>query len=392
MRIVFVHNAYTSYRVPLFNALSKHFDVDFLFHKIYGSTEERPDFNFEVLFGLGIPFIESAYTFAPFLFIHLLKKKYHVFIGAGSGYVDTLVTFLIAKLLRKPFILWDVSWFTVRSFLRLLRFPFDRHIALHSDAVVLPGSKSKEFFMAMGVSEDKIFRSPNVSLFTITNDTKKKSKVLKNSLKVKRKERIILYFGRIMEEKGIHYLIQAFHRLQKEIDNTRLIVACSIPREHYEKIISYSIREREEYERELIDLCNRIGNIDILNVVTDDEKIACFHLADVFVLPSIYVSPQEGLETWGLVLNEAMSIGKPVIATNIVGGAYDLIISGYNGFIVPEKDIDALHTAMREIITDHDLRLKMSMRSMNLIQTKFKLEDAVSGFRNAIEYVSWKNA
>lgn len=230
MRIAFVHNAYTFYRIPLFNALSKHFDIDFLFHRIYGSMEERPKFNFEVLFGCGIPFVESDYTFAPFMLIHLLKKKYHVFIGAGSGYIDTLTTFIIAKLLRKPFVLWDVSWFRLRSFFRLLRFPFSRYVALHSNAIVVPGLKSKEFYISMGVPDDKIFRSPNVSSLNVTSKTIEKAKELKNRLEIEGKEKIVLFFGRISEVKGVEYLIKAYSRLQNEM-NVRLVVASSLPGE-----------------------------------------------------------------------------------------------------------------------------------------------------------------
>ncbi|MHA1409585.1 MAG: hypothetical protein ACTSQY_04590 [Candidatus Odinarchaeia archaeon] len=234
MKIAFVHNAFTSYRIPLFNELSKQFDIDFFFHKIYGLSEEKSIFNHKILFGMRFPFIVSDYTFSPFLFINLLRKKYHVFIGAGSGYIDTLVTFLIAKCLRKPFILWDVSWFRVRSIFILFRFPFFRYMALHSDAVVLPGLKSMEFYKSLGIPETKIFRSPNVISLKITSKAVDKLKEIKTNLKIK-DDKVVLFFGKILCVKGLEYLIKAYSKLQKEM-NVRLIIASSLQGDkNYEK-------------------------------------------------------------------------------------------------------------------------------------------------------------
>lgn len=372
-KTVFVHNAYAFYRLPLFERLSRYLNIDFLFSEIYGPVKSEPNFNFRILFSFKVPKIKSYY-FTPFLPITLIKGKYNLFIGAGIGMINTYLTFLVAKFLRKPFVLWDVSWFMKKTPLRLMRFPIVRYVATHSDAVVIPGLKSESFYLSIGVPRDKIFRSPNVISLKITDNVRSKVRELRNKLGIETGETIVLFFGRIMEVKGIEYLIKAFYRLQKEI-NARMIIASSLSGE-------------KEYENKMRRLCNDLNlrRVNFLNIEREDEKNACFVLADIFVLPSVFTD--DGAETWGMVLNEAMSIGKPVIATNAVGGAYDLIKDGFNGFIVPEKDADALFEAIKKIMLFPELRTKMDKRSREIIRANFTLKNAVEGFTSAVEYVS----
>jgi len=374
MKIAFVHNAYTSYRIHFFNELSKYYDVDYFFHKKYGSTKLKPIFKYKILLGAKIPFLMSDYTYAPFLFLHLLRRKYHIFIGAGSVYIDTLITFIISKLLRKPFILWDVTWFMPKTFLTIFRYPIVRYIIKYSDAIVLPGSKSKEYHLMIGATNGNIFISPNVIFLTITNIAQKKVKNYQNELQIQLNEIIVLFFGKIIRIKGIEYLIKAFSKLPDNI-NSRLIIASSLPGE-------------VNYEKELKNICTKQGltNVNFLKIITENDKVALFLLSDIFVLPSIVT--KEGIaETWGMVLNEAMSVGKPVIATDAVGGAYDLIINNVNGYIVSYKNVLLLNKALDKIISDPYMKNMMGLKSKKIIEEKFSLKNAVDGFSKAINTV-----
>ena len=87
-----------------------------------------------------------------------------------------------------------------------------------------------------------------------------------------------------------------------------------------------------------------------------------------------------------MVLNEAMYFGKPVIATETVGAAYDLIKDGGNGFIVLEKDVQALNMALLKIINDNELRKSMGRMSKKIIEEGYKWSDMVKGFEKAIAF------
>ena len=80
-----------------------------------------------------------------------------------------------------------------------------------------------------------------------------------------------------------------------------------------------------------------IKNIHFMGYV--DAKAYCYKACDVFVLPSILLDDHQ-YEAWGLVINEAMAFGKPIITTDAVGAAEDLVKDGYNGYIVKNKSVE----------------------------------------------------
>jgi glycosyltransferase involved in cell wall biosynthesis len=87
------------------------------------------------------------------------------------------------------------------------------------------------------------------------------------------------------------------------------------------------------------------------------------------------------------VLNEAMYFGKPVVATEMVGAAHDLIENGINGYIVPEKNAEALSEALIKIIHDDQLRKSMGLMSKQIIERRYKVSHMVKGFEDAINFV-----
>jgi glycosyltransferase involved in cell wall biosynthesis len=119
--------------------------------------------------------------------------------------------------------------------------------------------------------------------------------------------------------------------------------------------------------------------------IRPEKALAYYAIADIFVLPS--VTMPTGKETWGLVVNEAMNLGVPVVATHAVGAAAGgLVQSGVNGFVVPERDSKALAEAMGRILNDDGLRAEMSRNARRSI-AGWDNERMVEGFQDAIEYV-----
>jgi glycosyltransferase involved in cell wall biosynthesis len=96
--------------------------------------------------------------------------------------------------------------------------------------------------------------------------------------------------------------------------------------------------------------------------------------------------PVPGKEPWGLVVNEVMNQGVPVVATAAVGAAAGgLVQSGVNGVVVPERDSAALAQAMERILTDAKLREEMSQNARRII-AEWNNERMVQGFQQAIAY------
>ena len=105
-----------------------------------------------------------------------------------------------------------------------------------------------------------------------------------------------------------------------------------------------------------------------------------FDLATVFVLPSQH-------EPWGLIVNEAMNAHRPVIVSDDVGCAPDLIEDGINGFIYPVGNVDALTDALRRVIETPGAAEAMGERAFERI-AGWSFEQDIQGLRKALEHVA----
>ena len=268
------------------------------------------------------------------LWYHLVKGKFNLFIAGDALNISTIMTFIIAKLLMKPFILWEERWFWIKNMKASLIWPLIRLISLKSHALVVPGRKAKEFYIKLGIKEEKIFTAPNASLISISKSHRIKAKELRKKLNLKNKV-VILYLGRVIKLKGVEILLRAVAKICSEgFNNVYLIIAGDVDDPH-----------RVRLNR----LCKELGlnNVYFAGFVSVDDRAVYLQLADI--VTSIY-------EVWGLVINEAMSVGKPVISTTSGGGACELIKNGINGYIVPPGDVDALSKALKKLIQDSCLR------------------------------------
>jgi len=151
----------------------------------------------------------------------------------------------------------------------------------------------------------------------------------------------ILFVGRLEKRKGVGYLLKAYKRVRQEIPNSRLI------------IVGPGTRLRGKYERQV----KRSGLKDVVFVgyVSYDELPRYYETADIFCAPAI------GWESFGIILLEAMAMGKPIIASNIDGYA-SLVTHGVEGLLVPPKDEEMLAQALITLMANESLRREMGAR------------------------------
>ena len=144
----------------------------------------------------------------------------------------------------------------------------------------------------------------------------------------------ILFFGRIVDYKGIQYLIEAVPLIIKQIPDVNVIIAGRGDFAKYNSLIQTP------------------ENFEIINEFIPDEVVAkLFQRASIIVLPYI-----EGSQTG--IIPIAYSFKKPVIATD-VGSIQEVVEDGVTGFIVPPRDSSALAKAILRILKDDDLRMRM---------------------------------
>jgi glycosyltransferase involved in cell wall biosynthesis len=114
----------------------------------------------------------------------------------------------------------------------------------------------------------------------------------------------------------------------------------------------------------------------LLGDLDQDALLEAYVAADVFVLLSLR-------ETWGVVVNEAAASGLPLVLSDRVGAARDLLRDGENGFLVPAADVDAVAEALRQLAADPELRRRMGERSLELV-SGWGYEPSVENFVAAV--------
>lgn len=151
----------------------------------------------------------------------------------------------------------------------------------------------------------------------------------------------ILFVGRLEKQKGANYLIRAYKRVRQEVPNSRLI------------IVGPGTRLRGKYEKEVA----RSGLKDVIFVGGKPQS----ELPQYYKTADVFCAPATGLESFGIVLLEAMAVGKPIVATNIEG--YNSVLThGVEGLLVPPKNEEMLARALVSLLTNEPLRQEMGAR------------------------------
>jgi phosphatidyl-myo-inositol alpha-mannosyltransferase len=153
----------------------------------------------------------------------------------------------------------------------------------------------------------------------------------------------ILFIGRLEKRKGVGYLLSAFRRLKKEMPNTRLIIA------------GPGTRLRGKYEHWVKTW--KVDDVVFAGMVPYQDLPRYYRTADIFCAPAITQ------ESFGIVLLEAMAMGKPIVATNIEGYA-SVVSHGQEAWLVRPKDSRKLSDALAMLIRDEKLRKEMGARGL----------------------------
>jgi glycosyltransferase involved in cell wall biosynthesis len=164
-----------------------------------------------------------------------------------------------------------------------------------------------------------------------------------------REENIIVFIGRLTIMKGISYLIQALPTVLSAVPDTSLVIIG-------DGVLANELRA----------LSRRLGidsHIRFMGSVPDKDLPQILSLASVVVLPSI-------TEGFGLVLLEAMSMEKAVVATR-VGGIQDVVIDGKTGFLVEKRNVDELAEAILGVLSDQELAKSMGDFGRKLVREKY---------------------
>ena len=162
---------------------------------------------------------------------------------------------------------------------------------------------------------------------------------------------IFLFVGRIVRDKGINELVEAFVQLNQKYADCRLVLVGSFE----DNLDPISAKTRQ-----MIKAC---PDIDVLGEKLGDELVDCYASADCYVFPSY----REGFPNTVL---EAGAMGLPCIVTDI-NGSREIIEEGRNGVIIPPRDASALYQAMERMLTDVEVHERMAANAREGVASRF---------------------
>jgi glycosyltransferase involved in cell wall biosynthesis len=216
-------------------------------------------------------------------------------------------------------------------------------------AWLVPGSLARDHIVRYGARPDRTIVFPlTVDVHALTlraNELRPRRFELRSRLGIEEGAVAILHVGRLIEQKAPDDLVRAVARAHSE---TALPLT----------LVLVGDGPEEQRLRTLAD------DLDVPTVfagmLAGDDLIAAYVAADVFALVS-------RRETWGVVVNEAMASGLPLVLSDQVGAARDLLELGANGALVPAGVVAAQGAALAKLAADPELRSAYGRRSRELV-------------------------
>ncbi len=232
------------------------------------------------------------------------------------------------------------------------------------------GSLAREYLISYGGRADRMFLLPNTCDVTRFSREREPTTACRDTV---RRELglgtgpVVLFVGRLTLAKGVDTLLRAFAALcadegpagvgsPRKSDDDRTVPRHAPDAPHL--LIVGEGEQRAELEA-LAGALRIAARVRFAGSMPWEGLPLTYAAVDLFVLPSRF-------EPWGAVVNEALASGLPVIASDAVGCAQDLVQPGLNGWIVPAGDVSSLARVLREALADRERLAAMGAASARL--------------------------
>jgi glycosyltransferase involved in cell wall biosynthesis len=383
LKILITHNIqWSHYKAIVFSALAQlqnENDFDLYVLQIAAIEKQRiglgdidtsiHQYPYKLLFDMpleDIPVYKMVYSVVRQLF----KMDYDVIAIPGYAYAFCWIGMVISKIRGKRLVMTFDSTESdhPRGFLKeAIKKVFLRNFS----TFLCYGTKSREYLMKLGACPDNIFircqATDNKRISMIYNKTllSRSSKLLE----LKMPPFNFIYTGRLSSEKNLITLLKAFKTFKQKHTAAKewgLIIVGDGPERH---LLATWIADQQ------------LSDVYFAGWQSWLEVPTYFALGDVFILPSLS-------EAWGLVVNEAMACGLPVVVSDRCGAAYDLVSENKNGFTFSALDEGRLTDILTFFADNKTERVNMGLESLNIIESyspEVAAQQMLFGFRKAFE-------
>ena len=344
-RVLFLTNFASPYRVHFFDELGKYQDVTVLYSDRVEDITHRDKSWFEDGKG-GFHPVQLTKTLGIkdenlcLDVLTWLKKPWDAIVIGGYSSPTAILAMLYLRLRGIPF--WmEVDGGLVRQE-RKIKYLIKRALVRLAPKWLSSGRFTTDYLVHYGAEPEKVVNYPFTSLYghnllpeTVSRQEKQQ---LRQELGIP-EEHMVLSIGQFIHRKGFDVLLRSAVSLDK---NVGIYIVGGEATEEYKKM-------KEEL---------RLVNVHFLGFQKKDVLAKFYKAADLFVLPT-----REDI--WGLVINEAMAYGLPVITTDRCVAGLELVEEGRNGYIVPVEDEQVLADKMRvALASDMEVMGKASLEKI----------------------------
>lgn len=354
IKVLYQVNIPSPYRVDFFNELGKMCDLTVLFER---ETSDGRDLNwhnysfdnFRAVFLKGKK-VKDDLALSFEVIKYLKRICFDIIVIGGYATPTGMLAIRYLRTRKIPFIL-NVDGGLIPKQEHPLRSTIKRHFIGSASYWLSTGKNTSKYLKHYGAKENNIFIYPFTTMFekdvipeVLDYEDKK---CYKDKLNIE-EDKMILTVGRFVHIKGFDVLLNVSKDLPK---NYGVYFVGGEPTEEYLKL-------KEDHN---------LTNVHFIGFKSKEKLKEYYKASDLFVLPT-----REDI--WGLVINEAMSFGLPIISTDKCVAGVELVKNYENGFIVPTDDSNSILKKINKIFSDKKLASKMSEVSLER-SLKYTLEN-----------------
>lgn len=351
MKVLFMSNIPSPYRLDFFNEFGKYCELTVSFEGKKATDRDEKWVGDNNIYYTAIYLkgkrTKSDQFFCPGI-ISLIKQKYNYIIVGNYSSMTSMYAIEYMRIHKIPFLIEADGGLVSKE--SNFKYKIKRHFISSATAWLSSGNATTEYFLHYGAKKEKVYNYPFTSLreedILKKTPTVEEKNAAKKKLGMRETEKIVLSVGRFSYMngygKGFDILMKAMKR-------------CS------SKYALYIVGDTPT--QEFVDMKKKMGldNVHFIEFKTKQELKDYYLAADLLCL-------QTRGDVWGLVINEGMAMGLPIITTDCCVAGLELVEIGKNGYIVSVEDEIELSDKINLILSDDLLRSKFAENSLNKIQ------------------------
>ena len=355
MKVLFITNIPSPYRIDFFNLLGQYVDLTVLFEArrasgIQFNWNDNDISSFKPIFLKNGYINERKIDFS--INKYIAEDIYdYIFITNYSYFTELFAVLSLAIRKRTYYMELDGALLNTKE--SRFKYILKKYILMHADAYFSPSETTDLFLQNYGVEKNRIVRYPFSSL--------SKSQIAQKALSRKEKinlryeldisyEYMVLAVGQFIHRKGFDILLEVAKDLDASIG---VYFVGGKPTQEYLEYVN----------------SNNLINVHFLGFKKTEELRKYYQAADIFVLPT-----RE--DVWGLVINEAMANGLPIITTIKCGAGKELVKNGVNGRLIQPESTQELKSSILSMLNNQDKLTRMGEESLRII-SKYTIEGMV---------------